>query len=170
MNKKLAALEKEKHRLLQLEENEYNNIRLENVSLQIENMILRDRLHQCKQTNREQKQKLKNTINFMIGDEENYHGVQSVSDMVWELDTISAGIISKLLKKFKKNKDSIPSQIYDKYKDEEKATEEWNKILDKIIYAFDLAAHNSEIKTEKEEKEKKRGMLLFVEYFDSLWI
>ena len=106
----------------------------------------------------------------MIGDEENYHKIQGVNDMVWELDTISAGIIAKLLKRFKKNKISIPSKIYEKYKDEEKATEEWDKILDKIIYAFDLATHNSEIKTEKEEKEKKRGILLFAKYFDSLWI
>jgi hypothetical protein len=82
-----------------------------------------------------------------------------------------ASILAEIIIRFKKTNFSIPSEIYEECNhNEELARKKWDEILDAIIYAFRLATHNSEIKTEKEQQSQKKGLQLFATYFNSLWI
>lgn len=107
------------------------------------------------------------------------------SSDTWSLDYTVAKFIIPRLKYFKKVNNGIPNKIYKKYKDSNKkcsentevAYKEWNKIIDKMILAFqriideDEDFHDWKDKKywNKQEKIKKEGLDLFRKYFNDLW-
>ena len=147
-----------------------NKLKIENDELKKQNENLKKRLHLCKRKNREEKQKMLAVIRFLTGDKEDYHCIKDISDIEWNTNDVIASIIAEILIRFKKKSYSIPQSINMKYNDNEKALECWNDIIDKMIYAFQLAAHSSEIMTNDELQARNLGLQLFVDYFDSIWI
>jgi len=77
--------------------------------------------------------------------------------------TISSFILPRL-KRFKEISFSFPVDL---------KSEEWDKVLDKMILAFELCL-DDEIKEYKEEEKKqkkiKEGLKLFAKWFRHLWI
>ncbi len=82
---------------------------------------------------------------------------------VWSLDYYLAKKILPALKEFKKRNYSYPSNL---------KTEEWDEVLDKMIWSFD-SYNNKDFKLEFDEdwnKKRQEGFELFGKYFTSLWI
>jgi len=88
----------------------------------------------------------------------------------WDFDTYLAKIISEGIVYLKKYQHGIPCDLAEKY-DDEKALEERNKRLDKIIYAFKLHLIwvDGRILTEEEKKVYQEGLELFIKYMGDLW-
>ena len=78
---------------------------------------------------------------------------------VWNLNTYVAKWILPRLKYFRANLHGFPQGL---------TFEEWTKILDKIIIAFELELKEDGWTT-REEFERKRGLRLFSDYFSALW-
>ena len=84
------------------------------------------------------------------------------------LDKTLARYILPRVKRFREiNKQSYPADLKD--------MKQWNKILDSIIWAFDYSLNEEKIIQDEKEREKnqrkyKKGMKLFSEYFEDLWI
>lgn len=104
---------------------------------------------------------------------------------LWNLDLTIAKFILPRLIRFKEFENSHPINF--------KSVEEWNEVVDKMIWSFEFAKGGYEVSTSanlypveeygerfdfKEYKEKQEdafkryeeGMKLFAEYFSDLWI
>lgn len=82
---------------------------------------------------------------------------------IWNLDTTIAKFILPRLIAFRKHSKGYPHRA--------KGFQQWNKIIDEMIFAFDYYAnHSGEIVDEKTSTRIGRGMDLFAEYFYDLWI
>jgi hypothetical protein len=89
----------------------------------------------------------------------------------WDFDIYLAKIINEGITHIKKYKHGVPIDLFEKY-GEEKASEELDKILDKIIRAFKLHliwANTCKVLTEDEKKEYQEGLELFIKYMGDLW-
>lgn len=89
---------------------------------------------------------------------------------LWGLDVTLAKYILPRLEKFKKvNVNSHPIDF--------KNIDEWHKVIDKMIYAFEFVLKNNTGELDTYSKEYKlecfdkykEGMKLFSEYFMDLW-
>lgn len=83
------------------------------------------------------------------------------------LDKTLANYILPRVKRFREiNKQSYPADLKD--------LKQWNKILDYIIWAFQYSLKETievdEKTREKNQRKYKKGMKLFAEYFEDLWI
>lgn len=83
----------------------------------------------------------------------------------WALDTSLSRLIVPRLKRFKELLDGHPAEM---------TFEEWNEILDEMIWSFDWFASEKrwDLTNEEEVVQLKRaeaGIQLFAKYFDSLW-
>lgn len=89
------------------------------------------------------------------------------TDEMWCLDIIFAEYILPRLKYFRKNSCGYPAKFSSK--------KEWEEILDKMIFAFELTIKNKDlyeiIQDSDTETIKKgsEGLKLFGEYFWNLW-
>jgi hypothetical protein len=121
-------------------------------------------------------------------------------DDVWEMFAFNSRVIYQMMLKLKADKHGYPCTLPNpetfqfgdgsKLEDEwyNKNEEEWNKILDQIIYAFklnmDIANGDREVYSKywsekdrqefngltlQEEIDRRIGMQLFVEHYFSLW-
>lgn len=97
---------------------------------------------------------------------------------VWNFDGYLCDVIIGGLKQLRKYKSGIPTELYDKYKPDEKAAhQEWNRRLDQMIEGFiagrkiiDLNYNWKNPKTGALLRLKyNRGMELFKEHFFNLW-
>lgn len=95
-------------------------------------------------------------------------GLAKIQDNeLWSLDfTLAKYILPRLEKYRNMERMSYPSKL--------SGEEEWNDILDKMIYAFKYVIERDnfyfDYDTEKERiKKYKEGMNLFAEYFMELW-
>ena len=92
---------------------------------------------------------------------------------IWNLDHTLAMVIHPALVKFRENLNSHPSEV---------TGEEWEEILDKMIFSFDVISNELFIeqqffrdgtwhKEEYEEHNKKiqEGIDLFAKWFRGLW-
>jgi hypothetical protein len=104
----------------------------------------------------------------------------------WDFDRYLANVIRDGIKHLKNCQHGIPTDIYEKYRNdvlldqneaEFLALKEWNEILDKIVYGFDCASlisGDSYLELSHEERNQAEnayyeGMDLFKEYFFNLW-
>lgn len=79
----------------------------------------------------------------------------------WGLDHAIACFVLPRLVHFKKVKQSYPSGI---------TYEEWDEILDKMIYAFkEIVKENANFMIGENRKRVEEGIELFAKYFFSLW-
>ena len=85
---------------------------------------------------------------------------------LYNLDKTLAEYILPRVKRFREiNKPSYPADLKD--------MKAWNKTLDSIVWSFEysLREESQDEKTrEKEQRKYKKGMKLFAEYFEDLWI
>jgi hypothetical protein len=82
---------------------------------------------------------------------------------LWSLDSTITKFILPRLKVFREIQAGHPGCV--------KNEKEWNKILDKIIKAFEIADSSiSGLISDEEYKDWKKGMNLFVKYYFCLWI
>ena len=108
---------------------------------------------------------------------------------VWSLDLAIAENVLPRLKRLKELKDDIPAPLYNnntlyidniidqEEREQERALvaketwEEWQQILDKMIYSFNFVIDNYAVYDIKSEEYKKyqEGMNFFVQYFLYLW-
>lgn len=88
-------------------------------------------------------------------------------DETWSLDSSITLFILPRLKRFREIIDDVGS-----YPVNLKSKENWLKILDKIIYSFEIIFKewkNGESISIEEQKKKNEGLKLFAEYFEDLW-
>ena len=129
--------------------------------------ILYDRLRNCKNDNNILKQQYLQTIHFLTGNK----SVKTIADVCGRIDKICLAIMSNFLSKYKKLNADLPIDIIDKYKDKKIAKQEWDKILETIIHAFNLKRVTPFYNKTKEIKEiEKKGMEYFIKYLDYFWI
>ena len=86
---------------------------------------------------------------------------------LYNLDKTLAEYILPRVKRFREiNKESYPADLKD--------MKAWNKILDQIIFSFQYSLKESieadEKIREKNQRKYKKGMKLFAEYFEDLWL
>lgn len=93
----------------------------------------------------------------------------------WNLDaTLSALILPRLIR-FRDNHCSTPGCLFEydekgNILNEEEGCQKWEKILDKMIWAFYLyISVDSLYRTEEQKQQINEGLKLFAEYFQSLW-
>jgi hypothetical protein len=101
------------------------------------------------------------------------HGLYVHPKETWSLDITLAQYIIPRLKLYKKLNDVIPGRL--------ESHDEWDKILDKMIYAFECMSDEScnyGVNTDlpnwieeydKRQKKVKEGLQLFADYFQALW-
>ncbi len=94
----------------------------------------------------------------------------------WDFSYYLAGVIAGGVTHLKEIKHGIPNEFWEKYKDEKTAGAEWDLVLDKIIYAFQLAkaldGDDKDISENWETIHKKKfeeGFDLFKKYYFNLW-
>ena len=89
----------------------------------------------------------------------------------WSLDYTTAKYILPRLKRFKELTNSVPSSIYQEDIRIENQIEEWKKIIDKMILAFELVIKNGDgdILTDEEYNQIDEGLKLFAKYYLNLW-
>lgn len=90
------------------------------------------------------------------------HGLYVHPKETWSLDITLAQYIIPRLKLYKKLNDVIPGRL--------ESHDEWDKILDKMIYAFECMSDefcNYE-EYDKRQKKVKEGLQLFADYFQAL--
>lgn len=82
---------------------------------------------------------------------------------VWNTDNIIAQLIVPRLKAFRdyNNKHGVPPRI--------NSIAEWNKIIDKMIYAFELNMYAPGPTTNQEKEDFQDGFALFCKYYLYLW-
>ena len=168
INMNIAQLQ---HKIKTFNVTDDTQLEYENLKLQLDNAILRDRLLRCKIANKKRISALSNIIRFFINDFERFHTLDNIKCIYWESGMIIASIIAKMLMLFKKKKeDGVPYDIFEECKNDKVANKYWNDILDKMIFAFQLCGHSDNVNlTEKEKHAKQEGMSLFVKYLDHLW-
>lgn len=93
----------------------------------------------------------------------------------WNLDaTLSALILPRLIR-FRDNHYGTPNCLFEydekgNILNEEEGCQKWEKILDKMIWAFYLyISVGSFYWTEEQKQQINEGLKLFAEYFQSLW-
>lgn len=93
----------------------------------------------------------------------------------WNLDaTLSALILPRLIR-FRDNHCGTPGCLFEydekgNILNEEEGCQKWEKILDKMIWAFYLyISVGSLYWTEGQKQQINEGLKLFAEYFQSLW-
>lgn len=93
----------------------------------------------------------------------------------WDLDaTLSALILPRLIR-FRDNHCGTPGCLFEydekgNILNEEEGCQKWEKILDKMIWAFYLyISVGSLYWTEEQKQQINEGLKLFAEYFQSLW-
>ena len=93
----------------------------------------------------------------------------------WNLDmTLSALILPRLIH-FRDNHCGAPGCLFEcdekgNILNEEEGCQKWEKILDKMIWAFYLyISVDSLYWTEEQKQQINEGLKLFAEYFQSLW-
>jgi hypothetical protein len=93
----------------------------------------------------------------------------------WNLDaTLSALILPRLIH-FRDNHCGMPGCLFEydekgNILNEEEGCQKWEKILDKMIWAFYLyISVDSLYWTEEQKQQINEGLKLFAEYFQSLW-
>jgi hypothetical protein len=93
----------------------------------------------------------------------------------WNLDaTLSALILPRLIH-FRDNRCGTPGCLFEydekgNILNEEEGCQKWEKILDKMIWAFYLyISVDSLYWTEEQKQQINEGLKLFAEYFQSLW-
>lgn len=93
----------------------------------------------------------------------------------WNLDaTLSALILPRLIR-FRDNHCGTPGCLFEydekgNILNEEEGCQKWEKILDKIIWAFYLYISVGSLYWTEEQKQRiNEGLKLFAEYFQSLW-
>lgn len=80
---------------------------------------------------------------------------------IYSLDHSLAKLILPRLKRFKKVKKGHPSTL---------SEEEWDKILDEMIYCFGRIADDNYFDLElEEEKRLQNGLETFAKYYMNLW-
>lgn len=80
---------------------------------------------------------------------------------VWNTDNTIARLIVPRLKAFMAlDKHGCPGDV--------DSMEAWHKIIDKMIYAFELVMHDS-VLTPEQEKDFEEGFKLFYKYYRYLW-
>jgi hypothetical protein len=78
---------------------------------------------------------------------------------LWNFDTTIAKYIVPRLKRFKELQHGYPANLKE---------EEWNEILDQIIYSFELKLDDKEF-DEELRADYELGLIYFAKYFDHLW-
>ncbi len=78
----------------------------------------------------------------------------------WSLDWVIAKHILPRLKRFKEIQNGYPNGETEK---------SWNKKLDTMIKAFEVAANDPWSMSEKQEKTANEGLKLFAENYFNLW-
>ena len=84
----------------------------------------------------------------------------------WNLDSTIAQFIVPRLKYFRKNLVGYPGDLTEK---------KWYKILDKMIFSFEVTLNNydyfdcTKYKSKKRYKKVQKGFALFGKYFMNLW-
>ena len=93
----------------------------------------------------------------------------------WNLDaTLSALILPRLIR-FRDNHCGTPGCLFEydekgNILNEEEGCQKWEKILDKMIWAFYLYISVGSLYWTEEQKQRiNEGLKLFAEYFQSLW-
>lgn len=89
---------------------------------------------------------------------------------IWNIDTTLAKIIINFLKRYKEVNIGSPN-ITDRASYEDNITA-WNKILDKIIHAFEIILSDDYCilhYNSKEYMDMKEGLELFAKYYNNLW-
>lgn len=80
---------------------------------------------------------------------------------VWNTDNTIARLIVPRLKAFRAlDKHGYPGDV--------NSEEAWHKIIDKMIYAFELNMH-AVGPTPEQEKDFEEGLALFCKYYRNLW-
>ena len=80
---------------------------------------------------------------------------------LWNLDSTIAKFILPRLKAFSENLISHPIGI---------TMEKWEKILNSMIYSFDIIVEDKILNLSDDEYKKfKKGLKLFVKYYFNLW-
>lgn len=80
---------------------------------------------------------------------------------LWSFYTTIAKFILPRLKRFKKTNAGFPLQF--------SSRKEWNKILRKMIVAFEIIVKDDCSEFSENEKKVKEGLALFSEHFLGLW-
>ena len=82
---------------------------------------------------------------------------------LWNLDyTLTQFILPRLLAFRKMKRYSYPNEF--------KSIKEWNRVLDKIIMAFEIMEKDEEYFMKKSDMDKVNcGLELFAKHFRSLW-
>lgn len=93
----------------------------------------------------------------------------------WNLDaTLSALILPRLIH-FRDNHCGAPGCLFEYDEEgnilnEEEGCQKWERILDKMIWAFYLyISADSLYRTEEQKQQINEGLKLFAQYFQSLW-
>jgi hypothetical protein len=101
-------------------------------------------------------------------------GIRGYSDEdLWSFDLYLAKVISTGLIQFQKENHGMPIEIHNKYKNnDKKASQEWTKIIDKMIGSFEIhikLLDEPQILKGKEKQSYEEGFKLFIKYFGDLW-
>lgn len=99
---------------------------------------------------------------------------------VWNLSSYLEGWLPQALRHLKINNIGCPFNLYDK-KNKDNECHKWNDILEEMAQGFEARTSLSNLEfmddknvihedqQKKLEEKAKRGMELFVKYFDNLW-
>ena len=79
---------------------------------------------------------------------------------LWNFDITIAKYMVPRLKRFKQLQHGYPANLKE---------EEWNEILDQIIYSFELKLDDEDVFDKKFRADYELGLLYFAKYFDHLW-
>lgn len=83
-------------------------------------------------------------------------------DETWNLDYIMAKFILPRLKRFRDVTKCYPPEL--------KSLDEWQKILDKMIWSFDSIVNGyDDFLNPEQNKKQQEGLDLFSKYFTALW-
>ena len=117
---------------------------------------------------KEKDERYSDSLNFYLTDDFFF-------EECWNLDaTLSALILPRLIR-FRDNHCSTPGCLFEydekgNILNEEEGCQKWEKILDKMIWAFYLyISVDSLYRTEEQKQQINEGLKLFAEYFQSLW-
>lgn len=148
----------------------YNEWHFKYLQEKLKNEILRVRLKNCKEDNKQIKNRYISCIKFLLHDRQDKLKVRSMNDIVWDLDNSISLLMGDMLIRFTKNVQGIPKDFIDKYKDDEIAFNEWIKTINKMAQSFYLI-HDKDFMdiTEEENKTIQEGLNLFAKYFRDLW-
>lgn len=79
---------------------------------------------------------------------------------IWNLDIYITSIAIPVLRHYRENGHGFPTGMKEN---------EWNKILDKMITAFEIYLSDDYRIKEKKFKQMEEGLALFAKHFHQLW-